>query len=565
MSRLKKSVIKTLLVLFWIVFSVGIIWLLGKVEPRSRGAIHRVAGYLFLDSLAERFLPLEEHHHHGEGEHHHDGEGEHHHDEEGEHHHHGEGEHHHDEEGEHHHDEEGGHHHDAEGEHHHDEEGGHHHDEDGEHHHDEGDEHHHGTAPLAGFAKEITLSKVAEKNFQIDDSAIVKVEVSDYYKTFSLPATLRERPGHSFFYVPAPTSGVVTHVYHEEGEVVNPGEPLFEILLNRQEMIQAQSEYLATLKAKEINNAEIERLSSLDPGIVPQKKRELTYEKQRLELDIVNQRRTLELMGLPTERITGDLEAKQEMVQSISVVAPESHAEEESHPDDEVILTIDELNVAVGQNITQGDALCRLMNLCHLVIEGSAFENDRDRLETALENRYEVTVVFGGNTSREAVSGLFIRSIENRVNADSGVLRCCVDIANRGNVYHAGDISGNPGDKRRYVNWLFQPGELCELKIPYDLLSNCIVLPADAVANDVVETCVFEWVGSEAHQKIWRRTPVHLLEKTKDTAVIANDGSLRPGALVTVKGAELLLSALTAQNQRAAGGGGGIQHGDHVH
>lgn len=496
----KAVFVKPLVALFWVVFLAAAVGLLGKTVPGSRAAIHRVAGYLRLGPVAERFLPLEEDHHGGEG---------------------------------------------------------HHHEEDEEHHHEE-------SSPPAGFAKEITLSGAAQRNFQIDDSAITAVELSDYHRTFSLPGVLCERPGHTFIDVPSPVSGVVTRVCHEEGEVVCPGEPLFEILLNRQEMIQAQGEYLSSLKANEINHSEIERLSALDAGIVPQKKRELAYENQRLGVEIVNQRRTLELMGLPAARIDSDLEQRREIIQSISVLVPEIPHEGSPDPDTEQIVTMDELNVCVGQNVTVGEALCHLTNLGSLVIKGRAFEEDRDRLETALKSRYEVTAIFGGNNSREVVSGLWIRSIENRVDADSGALSCCIDLANRGDVYRAGDLSGNTDDQRRYVTWHFQKGELCELRIRYDLIPNCIVLPADAVASDVGETCVFEWVGSENDQKIWRRTPVHLLEKTKDTAVIAHDGSIFPGALVTVKGAELLLSALTARNQKAAGGGG-VQHGDHVH
>jgi hypothetical protein len=108
------------------------------------------------------------------------------------------------------------------------------------------------------------------------------------------------------------------------------------------------------------------------------------------------------------------------------------------------------------------------------------------------------------------------------------------------------------------------------LNIEYEALPPCFVFPVDAVAQDLQEPCVFEWVGNEDNNKIWRKRPVHVIYRTKDSVVVANDGSLISGVRIASKGATLILAALEAANQKTISSNNnsnskGIQHGDHVH
>jgi len=135
-----------------------------------------------------------------------------------------------------------------------------------------------------------------------------------------------------------------------------------------------------------------------------------------------------------------------------------------------------------------------------------------------------------------------------------------VDLQNRFTVHEVNGES-NP---RRYVQWHFKPGQRGELSIEHEPLLNCIVLPVDAIARDLQEFYVFEWVGEEEGRKIWRKTPVHVIYQTKDVVVIANDGSLHPGDKVATRGASFILAALDAMNQRSVGGNE-IQMCDHDH
>jgi hypothetical protein len=139
-------------------------------------------------------------------------------------------------------------------------------------------------------------------------------------------------------------------------------------------------------------------------------------------------------------------------------------------------------------------------------------------------------------------------------------LFCYVDLKNDFTNYEVTSES-NP---RRYIQWHFKPGRRCELNVEVEPLPNCIVLPVGAVAKDFQDRYVFEWVGNEEDKRIWRKKPVHVMYQTRDHAVIANDGSLFSGAKVTARGANFILAALDAARQQTAGGGG-IQHGDHVH
>ena len=431
----------------------------------------------------------------------------------------------------------------------------------------EGDDHSAET-PLQTEVVEIMLSPAAARNIGIDDSTIMQINVVDYAKSVTFPAVVTECPCHSVINVPSPVSGVVTKIHQATGVAVHPGEPLFDVLLNQQEIIRGQTEFLALLNRKEINDSEIERLSTLGENLVPQKKRELAFEKQKIDVDLNNQRKVLQLQGLTDTQIRESLETQREIIQSVTIHVPfvtddEGLAAEgmdaESHEIGPV-LHIDQFNATFGQNINVGDSLCRLSDLNELTITGKVFAADIPMITRALNEQSNVSAVFGTSGDREIIDNLRIRSMDNRISEDSGTISCYVDLANTFQEYE----SPTGHTPHRYVQWHFKPGQRCELNVDYEVIPDCIVLPVDAVARVIGETYLFEWVGNEDDKKIWRKKSVHVLDKTKDLVVIANDGSVFPGARVATKGAGFILAALDAANQKTAGGGG-IQHGDHVH
>ncbi|MGL4593827.1 MAG: efflux RND transporter periplasmic adaptor subunit [Thermoguttaceae bacterium] len=414
---------------------------------------------------------------------------------------------------------------------------------------------------------EIVISPVAAKNIGIDDTKIAQVKVVDYYKSLVIPAVVVERPGKSTITVPSPVSGVVAKIYFEQGVSVRPGEPLFEILLNQQEMVKGQTEYISLMKKREINMSEMQRLNSIDPQMVPKQRRELEFQQSEITLGLQLLRNTLLLQGLTAEDIDISLQEKGEIVQKMVIMAPPMIDE----PHDLIAevgtdhtYTIENLFVTPGKNVAIGESLCQLSDLCEVSIRGKIFANNSQQIKKALNSRSRVSSVFSGaEGEREIIEGLRLRSLENYVNPESGTLYCYADLKNNAQTYEMDDRSPEQS-RRHYTNWHFKPGQRCELQIEYETLKNCIVLPVDAVAYDINDTCVFELVGTENDQKIWRKKPVHVIYSTRDVVVIANDDAISPGASIATKGASFLLAALYSANQKGAGGGA-VQHGDHVH
>lgn len=467
----------------------------------------------------------------------------------------------------HHHEHDGGEDHDHHHEHDGDEDHGHHSEHDGDEDHDhhsehDGDDdhgHHHGEKPI----DEIVLSQSAAKNFGIDDSVLRVIELQDYSRTFEIPAVLEEVPGHTNIQIPAPATGIITRIYPESGTAVAPKEPLFEIQLNHPDLITAQNDYLLLQKALQINQQEQQRLQGLDAGIVPQKQREVLFERERLESEIAGKKGMLELLGLTREEIEHSLD-NGEIVKQITVFAPD-FAESES---DEPLATFEKLSVDVGQQVTQGDSLGQLCRMNRLMVKGKLFAGDEKAAIEAIQDRKPVTVYFDNremknraSSEREAVGGLTLRSMENEVNSE-GVVFCYAELVNERKISESGNDSG--GKARRFIQWRHRPGERCTLAIEYEKMPGVIVLPAAALAHDLGEAIVFEKTGTEEDKMIWKKRAVTVLDQTKDFAVLSNDGSVPLGAPVAGWGADFLLSALSASEHKAAGGGG-IQHGDHVH
>ncbi|MBQ7814039.1 MAG: hypothetical protein IJ387_06035, partial [Thermoguttaceae bacterium] len=85
-----------------------------------------------------------------------------------------------------------------------------------------------------------------------------------------------------------------------------------------------------------------------------------------------------------------------------------------------------------------------------------------------------------------------------------------------------------------------------------ETLQNVFVVPVDATAQEASETFLFEYDGTSDGKRIWRKRPVRVLHQTASEVVVANDGSIEPGAKIANRGAYQLYVALT-------NGGGKLQ------
>ena len=52
--------------------------------------------------------------------------------------------------------------------------------------------------------------------------------------------------------VTAPMTGVVTRIYPIQGEAVRPGQPLFEVRLTHEDLLQLQAEFLRTVEELDV-------------------------------------------------------------------------------------------------------------------------------------------------------------------------------------------------------------------------------------------------------------------------------------------------------------------------
>jgi multidrug efflux pump subunit AcrA (membrane-fusion protein) len=94
-----------------------------------------------------------------------------------------------------------------------------------------------------------------------------------------------------------------------------------------------------------------------------------------------------------------------------------------------------------------------------------------------------------------------------------------------------------------------------QLLLPVERWTDRIVLPVDAVAQDGPDAYVFQPNGDHLD-----RRPVHVEYRDQFSVVIANDGSIFPGEMVAISGAQQMQLAL-----KNKAGGGIDPHAGHSH
>ena len=107
----------------------------------------------------------------------------------------------------------------------------------------------------------------------------------------------------------------------------------------------------------------------------------------------------------------------------------------------------------------------------------------------------------------------------------------------------------------RTIDWEFKPGQRVELRLPVERLADRLVVPIDAVARGGAE-----WYGFQGSGKAFVRRPVHVEFRDRFSAVLANDGSVFPGDVIALSGAQQMQNALKNQS-----GGGVDPHAGHTH
>ncbi|NBV45940.1 MAG: HlyD family efflux transporter periplasmic adaptor subunit [Planctomycetia bacterium] len=393
----------------------------------------------------------------------------------------------------------------------------------------------------------LELSEQARRSIGLREGDIA---LTTFYRTISLPGIVVERRGRSRLTIIAPITGSVTNIFVTEGEAVAPDQPLFELRLTHEEIVQAQADLLKTTEEVDVVRREIARLEGIGPeGIVAVKTiLERRYELQKLEAIRTAQRQALMLHGLSEQQVD-DILTKRRLLGSVVVRAPAA-AGQTPRSGEEVILLVQELGVERGQHVTAGDTLAILADHKTLLVEGEAFEQDIPQItQAAADNRPVVAVLESRAGPQQKVDGLQIAYVANRIDTDSRALHFYVQLQNE-------VVRDKPGDANtRFVEWRYKPGQRMQLRVPVEEWTDRIVLPTEAVAQDGVESYVFRLNGDH-----FDRQAVHVEHRDPQWVVVANDGTLFPGDRVALSAAQQLQLALKNKSGGAIDPHAGHQH-----
>ena len=395
-------------------------------------------------------------------------------------------------------------------------------------------------------ANSIEVSKQARENIGLK---LANVELKPYTKTITVPGKVVERPARSVIEVTAPMTGVITRIYSIEGEAVEPEQKLFDLRLTHEELVQSQADLLKAAEELDVIAREIKRIEDLikDQALPGKQLLERQYEQQKQQAAMRATRQALLLHGLTNDQVDAILKERK-LLQQLTVVVPATTEEGGMAPAG-AIFQVQTLKVAQGQHVNAGDTLAVLGDHVELFIEGEAFERDIAAINQAAEHEWPVSAILDTDGGEPVViSDLQVLYLAAQVNAEARTLDFYVRLPNE-------KIRDTKVDGHRFVAWRFRPGQRVQLQIPVETLEGRIVLPADAIAQEGVESYVFTPDGDH-----FDRRSVHVEYRDPLSVVIANDGSLFPGELVAVSGAQQLQLALKNKS------GGGIDpHAGHNH
>ncbi len=395
-------------------------------------------------------------------------------------------------------------------------------------------------------AEAVKLSQAAQANVGLQ---LATVELRPFERTITVPAMIVERPGRSSVQVAAPLTGVITRVWPLQGETVNAGQPLFDLRLTHEEVVEAQAAFLQTAEELDVIQREIDRLEKVvADGVVSGKTLlERKYEQQKLQAAQRSQRQRLLLHGLSAKQVD-DILTSRTLLSQVTVAVP-GRQDESAKEDPPCVLQVQKLKVENGQHVKAGDPLCVLADHCELYVEGKAFEQDAPALNKAVENNWPLTAVIDGDgRKRQTVTNLRLLCVANRIEPESRAFLFYVQVPNR-------LVRDRKTDGRRFSTWQFKPGQRVSLLVPVERWTDRIVLPLSAVVQDGPEFYVFEKNGGH-----FDRRAVRVEYRDEYSAVIANDGALTLGKQVIVSGAYQVHLAM-----KNKAGGAPDPHAGHNH
>ena len=428
-------------------------------------------------------------------------------------------------------------------------------------------------------AESVELSKQARTNMGLRTQPVA---VGVYTQYVEVPGVITEWPGRTHVAVTSPLTGVLNAILVSRGELVKSGTPLFMLRLTHQDLVNTQETFLTKLGELDVEQREIDRLSSIaNSGAIAGKTLlARTYERDKLMAGVRAARQAMLLHGLTEEQIS-QIERSRVLVREVTVYAPTLHEDHSLHheslgqandrlsessieryastlqspvapahpPHIDAEFLVTELNAHRGESVSAGDELAQLSDFSQILIEGHAFQRDGDALRRVAETGADVQAVMESTgEGPRLVDGLKVVYIGSEVDRKSRALRFYVSLTNQ-----VERVEQN-GEKR-YISWQYKPGQRLTVRLPVSQFENAIVVPKDAVAEEGFERYLFVENGDH-----FDRVPVAVMARDAVSVAIANDGQVWPGQSIAVSGAHQLQMALKNKS------GGGIDpHAGHNH
>ncbi|WP_372896745.1 efflux RND transporter periplasmic adaptor subunit [Stieleria sp.] len=428
-------------------------------------------------------------------------------------------------------------------------------------------------------AESVALSKQARANMGLRTAT---VEVRRYTQYMEVPGVVTQWPGRTHIAVTSPLTGVLNSILVSRGELVKSGAPLFTLRLTHQDLVNTQETFLTKLGELDVEQREIDRLSSVASSGAIAGKTLLArqYERDKLMAGVRAARQAMLLHGLTEEQIM-QIERSRVLIREITVYAPLIHeddslhheslghandrlsessteryasmlqpplpTEEHRHVEAEFLVT--ELLARRGESVSAGDELAQLSDFSQVLIEGQAFQRDGKALRKAADTGADVqAIIESSGEGPELIDGLKVVYIGTEVDRRSRALPFYVSLTNK---VERTEQSGN----KRYISWQYKPGQRLTVRLPVSQVENAIVVPKDAVAEEGAERYLFVENGDH-----FDRVPVSIIARDSINVAIHNDGQVWPGQVIAVSGAHQLQMAMKNRS------GGAIDpHAGHNH
>ena len=394
----------------------------------------------------------------------------------------------------------------------------------------------------ADHGVELSISPQARKSIGLREGP---VSVRPYSRPIIVPGIIVEKPGRSQYTVIAPVAGCVTQVYQTPGESVSPGDPLFELRLIHEELVQLQVEFLATAEAIDVAQRELRRLEGINTEGLIAKKRILDqqYELQKLEGRQLAQRQALLLHGVSESQVN-TIQESRDLLGSIIVRAPHEAEFVIDDVEGQPALLLQKLDVVRGQYVETGGTLAVLVDHRTLMIDAEASEKDAIEISEAVsEGRSVVAVLEAASGESKEISGLTIDYLSAEFDPEARTLHFFVSLLN--------EKLSEPSNQLDLatLNWRYRPGQQVYVRVPTDEWAERTVVPATAVAKDGGENYVFVVHGDHFH-----RQTVKVEFRDLKFVVLADDESIHPGDIIALTSAQQLQFAWKNQLEQDAQG-----------